>query len=83
MATFVEQSPDLARTRLMIESLRTFGGRRKDAPVWVYLTDGLLASESEDWREIESLGGELRLGRGTRGGDLVLSLAQGLLLRPG
>jgi hypothetical protein len=62
LATFAEQEPDLARIRILMESLRTFGGRHKDAPVWVYLTDGLLASESEDLEKIESLGGEFRLG---------------------
>jgi len=63
VATFAEQESDLARTRLMIESLRTFGGRFKDAPVWVYLTEGLLASESEHLGEIESLGGSFLLGQ--------------------
>jgi len=60
-ATFAEQESDLARIHVMIESLRTFGGRFKDAPVWVYLTEGLLASESEYLGEIESLGAEFRI----------------------
>jgi len=63
VATFAEQESDLARIHLMIESLRTFGGRHKDAPVWVYLTEGLLASESEHLAEIESLGGGFRIGQ--------------------
>jgi hypothetical protein len=62
LATFAEQESELARVHLMIESLRTFGGRFKDAPVWVYLTEALLASESEHLGEIESLGGSFRLG---------------------
>jgi len=62
-ATFAEQESDLARVRIMIESIRTFAGRFKDAPVWVYLTEGLLASESEHLGEIESLGAEFSLGQ--------------------
>jgi len=60
-ATFAEQELDLGRVQFMIESIRTFAGRFKDAPVWVYLTEGLLASESEYLGEIESQGGEFRL----------------------
>jgi hypothetical protein len=60
-ATFAEQESDLWRVHIMIESIRTFAGRFKDAPVWVYLTEGLLASESEYLGEIESLGAEFRL----------------------
>ncbi|MFZ2055595.1 MAG: hypothetical protein WAU81_15505 [Candidatus Aminicenantales bacterium] len=62
-ATFAEQELDLERIRIMIESIHTFAGRFKDAPVWVYLTEGLLASESEFLEEIESLGAEFRLGQ--------------------
>ncbi len=62
-ATFAEQEADLARTRIMIESIRTFAGRFKDAPVWVYITEGVLASESEFLDEIDSLGAEFRLGQ--------------------
>jgi len=62
LATFAEQEPDLARIHIMMESIRTFAGRLKDVPVWIYLTEGLLASESEHLEEIESLGGEFRLG---------------------
>ena len=61
LATFAEQETELARVQLMIESLRTFGGRFKEASVWVYLTEGLLASESEHLGEIESLGGSFML----------------------
>jgi len=62
-ATFAEKESDLARIRIMIESIRTFAGRFKDAPVWVYLTEGMLASESEHLEAIESLGGEFWLGQ--------------------
>ena len=62
-ATFAEQESDLERIHIMIDSIRTFAGRFKDAPIWVYLTEGLLASESEQLEEIESLGAEFRLGQ--------------------
>jgi len=62
-ATFAEQESDLARIQIMIESVRAFAGRFKEAPVWVYLTEGLLASESEYLETIESLGGEFFLGQ--------------------
>ena len=61
-AAFAEQEPDLAGIRIMIDSIRRFAGRFKDAPVWVYLTEGILASESKLLEEIESLGAEFRLG---------------------
>jgi hypothetical protein len=62
-ATFADRESDLARIQIMVESIRTFAGRFKDVPVWVYLTEGLLASESEHLEEIESRGGEFRLGQ--------------------
>lgn len=62
-ATFAEQESDLARTRIMIESIQRFAGRFNDAPVWVYLTEGLLASESDLLEEVDSLGAEFRLGQ--------------------
>lgn len=45
----------------MVESLRTFGGKFKDAPVWIYTTDELLASESEALAELASLNIEFRI----------------------
>jgi hypothetical protein len=62
-ATFAEQESDLERIQIMIESIRTFAGRFKDAPIWVYLTEGLLASESDLLPKIESLGAEFMLGQ--------------------
>jgi hypothetical protein len=62
-ATFAEQESDLARVRIMIESIHTFAGRFKTAPIWVFLTEGMLASESEFLEKIDSLGAELRIGQ--------------------
>jgi hypothetical protein len=62
-ATFAEQETDLARVHIMIESIQRFGGRFKAAPIWVYVTEGVLASESEFLEEIDSLGAEFRLGQ--------------------
>jgi len=51
-ATFAEQESDLARIQVMIESVRAFAGPFKDAPIWVYLPEGMLASESEHLEKI-------------------------------
>jgi hypothetical protein len=60
-ATFAEQESDLERVHIMIKSIRTFAGRYSDAPIWVCVTDALLASESELLEEIDSLGAEFML----------------------
>lgn len=62
-ATFAEQKSDIERIRIMVESIRAFAGRFKDAPVWIYLTEGLLASESELLEKVNSLGAEFMLGQ--------------------
>lgn len=63
IATFAEQEPDLESIRVMIESIRTYAGRFKDSPVWVYLTEPLLGSKSGHLEKIESLGGEFKTGQ--------------------
>jgi hypothetical protein len=62
-ATFAQQESDLARIQVMIESIQAFAGRFEDAPIWVYLTEGLLASESDLLEKIDSLGAEFLLGQ--------------------
>jgi hypothetical protein len=58
--TFVESKDELLPLKVMVESLRTFGGKFKDAPVWVYTTDKLMASESEALAKFASLNVEFR-----------------------
>jgi hypothetical protein len=58
--TFVESKEEFLPLKVMVESLRTFGGRSKDAPVWIYTTDKLIASESEALAELASFNVEVR-----------------------
>ncbi len=58
--TFVEFKEELVPLKVMIESLRSFGGKYKDAPVWIYTTNGLMASEVEVLKKIDSLNAEIR-----------------------
>jgi hypothetical protein len=60
VTTFVEFPDELPRLEVMVESLRTFGGRFKDAPVWAYVAGELLESPSEALDEAERLGAEIR-----------------------
>jgi len=52
--TFIEAKEELLPLKVMVESLRTFGGKFKDAPVWIYTTDELLKSESEAFGKFAS-----------------------------
>ncbi len=58
--TFVEFPNELPRLKVMVESLRTFGGLYKDAPVWAYVADDLLESPSESLEAASSFGAEIR-----------------------
>jgi len=41
-ATYAELPQQLYYARVMIESIRTFGGDYKDAPVWLYSMKAIL-----------------------------------------
>ncbi len=60
--TFIEVREEILPARIMVESLRTFGGRFRDAPVWVYVSKELLAAESESLARFADLGAEVRTG---------------------
>ncbi len=60
ITTFVEYPDELVRLRVLVESLRTFGGRYRDAPVWAYVADELLDSPSESLEAAKGLGAEVR-----------------------
>jgi hypothetical protein len=57
---FVESPDELPRLEVMVKSLRTFGGRHKDAPVWAYVAGDLLESPSEALNKAKRLGAEIR-----------------------
>ena len=63
VTTFVETAEEIHWASVMVESLRTFGGRLKDAPVWVYASEGFWAAESGRLARLASLGAEVRTGR--------------------
>jgi hypothetical protein len=58
--TFIELKEELLSLKVMVESLRTFGGKYKNAPVWIYTTNELMASESEALAKFASLNVEFR-----------------------
>ncbi len=60
ITTFVEYPDELVRLQVLVESLRTFGGRYRDAPVWAYVADELLESPSESLEEARRLGADIR-----------------------
>ncbi len=47
IATNPEDQNDLQNVLILVESLRTFGGRYRACPVWVFSTDELLQSEKD------------------------------------
>lgn len=63
VTTFVETPEEILWARVMVESLRTFGGRLRDAPVWVYASEEFRAAESESLARFASLRAEIRTGR--------------------
>jgi len=63
VTTFVETAEEVHWASVMVESLRTFGGRLKDAPVWVYATEEFRTAESGLLARLASLGAEVRTGQ--------------------
>jgi hypothetical protein len=57
---FVEFKEELLPLKVMVESLRTFGGKYHNAPVWIYTTDELMTSESDALAKLASLNVEFR-----------------------
>lgn len=58
--TFVESKEEFLPLKAMVESLRTFGGRYQDTPVWIYTTDELITSEADALAKLASLNVEFR-----------------------
>lgn len=54
-ATYAEQPQQLYCARVMIESIRTFGGDYKDVPVWLYVTEQLQKETTETLLKFDSL----------------------------
>jgi hypothetical protein len=58
-ATFAEDADALRNVLLMAESIRTFAGKYKGAPIWVYMPPLLAEQEAEGLRKFERLGVEV------------------------
>jgi len=63
ITTFVETPEEIVWAGVLVESLRTFGGRLKDAPIWVYASEEFRAAESASLARLASLGADVRIGR--------------------
>jgi hypothetical protein len=59
-ATFAEDSGSLSNVLLMVESMRTFAGKHKSAPVWVYTPADLAEQESQTIERLAGLDVEVK-----------------------
>ena len=59
-ATFAEDTNSLRNVTLMAKSIRTFAGRYKDAPILVYMPEGLTRQREDIPAEFKGLGVEVR-----------------------
>jgi hypothetical protein len=53
--TFADDASSISNVRLMAESIRAFGGRYKDAPIWLYMPAELVEQEAaalEDFKTV-------------------------------
>jgi len=58
--SYAGNETQLERACNLAESIRTFAGRYKDAPIWVYASPELLEGESAALRQLEGLKVEIR-----------------------
>jgi len=58
--TYAEHPRQLYCARVMIESIRTFGGDYKDVPVWLYVTGQLHKEATETLQKFASLNVEIK-----------------------
>jgi hypothetical protein len=59
-ASYAGDGEQLHNTLILVESVRTFGGRFADAPVWVYAPSNLLKTKESLAKSLVSLGAEVR-----------------------
>jgi hypothetical protein len=58
-ATYAGDETQLSRALVLAESIRTFGGAFKDAPIRVYVPESALKSHDTLWRKLAALGAEV------------------------
>jgi hypothetical protein len=54
-AAFAEDEEQLYHTLVLAESIRTFAGRYKDAPIWIYVPERLIEMENRMHQKFDSL----------------------------
>lgn len=59
-ATYVERPAQLQSARHLCESLRAYGGRWSEAPVWIYAPGNLALADAAIPGSLKSIGAELR-----------------------
>jgi hypothetical protein len=59
-ATFAEDANSLRNVLLMAESIRTFGGKHKNAPIRAYVPEDLAKQKAETVAKLGSLGIDVR-----------------------
>jgi len=60
--TFAESEEQLQHVYFLVESVREFAGRHKDAPVWVYIPPDLESGSEPLIDKLKSLGAEVKTG---------------------
>ena len=61
-ATFADGQEALDNIYYLVESVREFGGKLKDAPVWVYIPDDLEMPVADIRNRFTSIGAEIKIG---------------------
>jgi hypothetical protein len=59
-ASYAGDGEQLHNTLILVESVRTFGGRFADAPVWIYAPSSLLKTQEKLVKSFAPLGAEVR-----------------------
>jgi hypothetical protein len=59
-ASYAGDSGQLHNTLILVESIRTFGGRFADAPVWIYTPESVLKTQESLVKNLASLDAEVR-----------------------
>lgn len=62
-ATYTETAEGLRAVRHLVESIRTFGGKFRDCPVWVFVPQGFAIEDTVVMSVLKSLGAEVRVSR--------------------
>ena len=57
---FAENEEQLYHTLVLAESIRTFAGKHKDAPIWIYVPESLAETENRMHQKFDSLGVDIR-----------------------